>query len=142
VGLSAAERRALIEALGSEDPEERAYGAFELAEARARSARPSIEALLEDAVPLVRGAAAYALWRLADRSGAATTGADPGAPAVKVLVPLLSSQDEETCQLAVHALGRMGAAAIPGLERAAGGRSRHRAVARRVLAEIQGEALE
>ena len=115
MGLSAAARRALEQALLSPDPQERAYGAFELAEAGARTARPAIEGLLEDRVPLVRGAAAFALWRLGP--GKPGSGGDPSA-AAWALIPLLGSRDEETRQLAVHALGRMGAAAVPALEKA------------------------
>ncbi|QDV09823.1 HEAT repeat protein [Planctomycetes bacterium Poly30] len=129
MGLSAAARKALLGALASDDPQERAQGAFELAEGQVRSARSAIEALLGDPVPLVRGAAALGSWRLGG-------GADAAAEA---LIPLLRSRDEEARQLAVHALGRMGNAAVPALQKAARGRARHQAAARRVLAEIQGE---
>lgn len=126
MGLSARERKALLESLESEDPQERAQAAFGLGDSPARSAKAALMALLDDPIAMVRGAAAYSLWRMGEKGDAASH-----------LIALLGSRDEETKQLAVHALGEMGGDALEALEREAKGRSRNRAAAKCVLAEIR-----
>ena len=75
-GRDAAERRAAVRALGSDDAVVRARAALDLGQRGADDARPALIEHLADVDPTVRGMAAWALGRLGDRAArAALTGA-------------------------------------------------------------------
>ncbi|MEZ6016057.1 MAG: hypothetical protein R3F49_13135 [Planctomycetota bacterium] len=127
----AAQRKAALAGLSSADGAARASAAIQLADAGERSALPAIEALARDHDRLVRGAAAFARWRLTGAVGD-----------LEPLLTLVCARDEEAVQLGAMGLARMGDSVVPELARVAADAStsawRRRRVLR-VLAEIEGE---
>ena len=119
----------LRRSLNSEDRHERAWAAVGLGQAGDVEALVELESLAEDADDLVAVAASFA----ASRVGKTPRG-------VPRMAAALASEDEETMQLAVHALCELGGGVVDALESelAAGSPAKLEIV--RVLSEMEGDA--
>lgn len=121
----------LRQGLDSEDRHERAWAAVALGQIGDAEALSKLESLAEGADDLVAVAASYA----ASLVGEAPRG-------VSRMAAALASEDEETVQLAVHALSDLGGVVVPALERELAAAPRAKLEIVRLLSEMDLDAAQ
>jgi HEAT repeat protein len=123
-----AEMARLRRALASDNRQERAQAVVEAGDSNAQEMRTELQELLGDPDDLVAISAMFACWRLGHEH-----------VPIQRAVAALASPDEETVMAAVHALGEMGAAAVPKLVELLDTDSQHACHVVRILGDIGGQ---